>query len=167
MAESTNPFDRLIDLAVYAPVGLAVELRKQVPAWAKSGRSEVDNRVKLARMIGKFAVTQGRVELVKRLDQLAADRAAAAAVPVIIDVDSHRVDAESTVLDAAQGVLVPMVSVDLDSLPIAAYDSLAASQVVARLDALSPDELEAVHGYERAHRGRRTILGKIAQLQAA
>lgn len=51
-------------------------------------------------------------------------------------------------------------------LAITDYDSLAASQVVSRLAGLSGDELESVRVYEAAHRGRKTILNKIAQLQA-
>jgi hypothetical protein len=51
-------------------------------------------------------------------------------------------------------------------LAITDYDSLSASQVVTRLAGLSGDELEAVRRYEVAHRGRKTILNKIAQLQA-
>ena len=49
-------------------------------------------------------------------------------------------------------------------LPIPGYDALSASQVVERLIGLTPDELDAVHAYETAHRQRRTILGKIEQL---
>jgi hypothetical protein len=52
------------------------------------------------------------------------------------------------------------------SLAIPDYDSLAASQVLSRLAGLSADELEAVRLYEAAHRGRKTILSRIAQLQA-
>jgi len=51
-------------------------------------------------------------------------------------------------------------------LAITDYDSLAASQVVSRLAGLSGDELESVRAYEIAHRGRKTILNKVAQLQA-
>jgi hypothetical protein len=51
-------------------------------------------------------------------------------------------------------------------LAIPGYDSLSAPQVVKRLDGLVDGELEAVRRYEEAHRGRRTILSKIAQLQA-
>jgi hypothetical protein len=51
-----------------------------------------------------------------------------------------------------------------DTLAIPAYDSLSASQVVPRLSSLSPAELEAVREYESAHRGRKTILNKVAQL---
>lgn len=52
-----------------------------------------------------------------------------------------------------------------DSLAIPDYDSLAASQVIPRLESLDPDELEAIRVYESAHRGRRTILSRIQQLQ--
>lgn len=54
----------------------------------------------------------------------------------------------------------------VDDLAITGYGSLAASQVVPRLAGLSPDELEAVRAYEAATRRRRTILTRIAQLQA-
>jgi hypothetical protein len=53
------------------------------------------------------------------------------------------------------------------TLAIPAYDSLSASQVVPRLSGLSPAELEAVRTYEAAHRGRKTILNRVAQLQSA
>ena len=53
---------------------------------------------------------------------------------------------------------------DVGSLPIPDYDELSASQVVERLEGLAPQELDAVHAYEAAHRGRNTILGKLAQL---
>jgi hypothetical protein len=59
----------------------------------------------------------------------------------------------------------PRSSAD-DHLPIDEYESLAASQVVARLPTLQRDELETVRSFEAAHRGRRTILGKIDQLLA-
>jgi hypothetical protein len=55
---------------------------------------------------------------------------------------------------------------EVDALAIVAYDELAASQVVSRLEALTAPELDAVRRYEEAHRHRRTILAKVAQLQA-
>lgn len=51
-------------------------------------------------------------------------------------------------------------------LPIDDYESLAASQVVSRLERLDLDELAAIEEFELSHRGRRTILGKIEQLRA-
>jgi hypothetical protein len=52
------------------------------------------------------------------------------------------------------------------ALAIPEYDQLSASQVVERLDGLTPSELDEVRAYELAHRGRSTILGKIVQLTA-
>jgi len=52
------------------------------------------------------------------------------------------------------------------TLAIPGYDSLAASQVIPRLAGLAVDELEAVRAYEAAKRGRKTILNRVAQLQA-
>ncbi len=63
----------------------------------------------------------------------------------------------------APGAPAPLAS----TLAIPAYDSLSASQVVPRLSGLSPTELEAVRDYESAHRGRKTILNRVAQLQAS
>lgn len=55
--------------------------------------------------------------------------------------------------------------IDPATLAIPDYDSLSASQVVPRLNSLSVDELAAVGDYEKANRGRKTILNRIVQLQ--
>jgi hypothetical protein len=68
--------------------------------------------------------------------------------------------AEPEAPTAAVDLTVP----DVDELAIPDYDELSASQVVERLEGLDAGELEAVRRYEAAHRGRNTILGKIAQL---
>ena len=52
----------------------------------------------------------------------------------------------------------------VEELPIPDYDELSASQVIERLEGLDPGSLEAIRAYEASHRGRNTILGKIAQL---
>lgn len=61
---------------------------------------------------------------------------------------------------------VDVPSVDAAALPIDEYESLAASQVVARLPSLTAGELGAVRRFEADHRGRRTVLGRIDQLLA-
>ena len=53
-----------------------------------------------------------------------------------------------------------------EELPIPAYGTLAASQVVERLASLTPGELESVRRHESATRRRRTVLHRIAQLSA-
>ena len=61
---------------------------------------------------------------------------------------------------------LPQVEPDDSSLPIEAYDSLAASSIVTLLDGLRPAQLRAVDVYERANRARRTVLTRIGQLLA-
>jgi hypothetical protein len=56
------------------------------------------------------------------------------------------------------------VAPDVESLSIPDYDELSASQVIERLEGLDRESLEAIRAYESGHRGRNTILGKIAQL---
>jgi len=58
----------------------------------------------------------------------------------------------------------PAVTPTVESLPIPDYDELSASQVIERLEGLDRESLEAIRAYESGHRGRNTILGKIAQL---
>ena len=62
--------------------------------------------------------------------------------------------------DAAWKADVPAA----EALPIPDYDELSASQVVERLDGLDRESLDAIRRYETDHRGRNTILSKIAQL---
>lgn len=78
----------------------------------------------------------------------------AAPVPVHVPVQGERTPAART------GTADP-------ELAVPDYDSLSASQVLPRLSALTASELEAVRSHEVAHRGRKTILSKVAQLQGA
>jgi hypothetical protein len=162
-----GPLGQVLDLFVFAPLGLLADSHTLVPKLAESGRQHVDSRVQLARMVGQFAVQQGRQQAAKvvngwRADATAREAEAPAPVP------------EPTLLDEDEGrpYDAPLARSGIDDggiteedLAIPSYDSLAASQVVPRLDGLSSIELEAVRRYEEAHRGRRTVLGKIALLQ--
>jgi len=163
-----GPLGHVLDLFVFAPLGLLAESHTIVPKLAESGRQHVDSRVQLARMVGQFAVQQGKQQAAKVVAGLRAN----GSTP---EPDGAEADADPTALDDdddgwAGDTPVTRTGVDEggiaeDDLAIPSYDSLAASQVVPRLDGLSSIELEAVRRYEEAHRGRRTVLGKIAFLQ--
>jgi hypothetical protein len=58
--------DTLLDIGVYAPLGLLLRAREEVPQLAAYGRREAESRTKLARMVGQMAVAQGR----RRVDGL-------------------------------------------------------------------------------------------------
>jgi hypothetical protein len=161
-----GPIGLVLDLFVFAPLGLLAESHTIVPKLAETGRQHVDNRVQLARMVGQFAVQQGKNQAAKVVAGLRANGhepdAASPPAPTgteVIEPD----DDDDAVAPARAGVDDGGISEE--DLAIPSYDSLAASQVVPRLDGLSSIELEAVRRYEEAHRGRRTVLGKIALLQ--
>jgi len=86
----------------------------------------------------------------------------------VVTPDDAPVPSEPAVTPApvAAGDEVPVDRAPVADLPIEDYESLAASHVVDRLPTLDPGELRAVQAFEQAHRGRRTVLGRIEQLLA-
>lgn len=170
--DATEPGDRpaierLLDLAVYAPVGLVCLAHDELPAWVRAGRQRVEQRVTLARFVGKLAVQQGQTELRKRVESRLEQRMAA---PERSPQPEEASPLEVVLPPVAQRGPAPArqaPSVGPDELAIADFDSLAAAQVVNRLGGLSAAELDLVEQYEREHRRRRTVLGRIAQLKEA
>jgi hypothetical protein len=67
VTEQRSPIDSALDLLVYAPVGLALTAAEELPKLAAKGRAQVEGQVSMARMLGQFAVAQGRKEIEKRL----------------------------------------------------------------------------------------------------
>lgn len=153
--ERTRP-GRLMDLAVYAPLGLALEIRKIFPDLAERGRRQI----RFTRTIGQAAVSRSGTEIRRRV--------AARQGGTRDDGDGGAAEAPTGAAPTAQ----PAAGADgRDTVPsptdlaIADYDSLSAQHVVRLLDGLGADELERVRRYEDRTRGRRTILTRIAQLQ--
>lgn len=175
--------EQAVEALLYAPIGFALEARKLLPTFVDRGRQQVQ----MARMIGQFAVGQGQVEAAKRLER-AQSQAHRQARAILAELGLAAEDATTDGTGAAPdravpapsastgivrsappvpapGPAAPQASAASADLAIAGYDALAASHVIPRLAGLGPDELEAVRRYESAHRARKTILGRIAQLQ--
>ena len=193
MTEDTTPpstktpveaaVEHAVEALVYAPIGLLFEGASLLPQLIEKGR----NQVSMAKMIGKFALEQGRGEATKAAsrfqDQAAGlldfiggtvtplpeDPAAAPAPRASRPASRPTAAAAGTARQAARKVagVVHDVVVDATTLAIPDYDGLSASNVVDRLASLSPVELESVRIYEAANRGRKTILSKVAQLQSS
>ncbi len=186
MADERNPLDRLLDVVLYGPVGFLAEAHELMPKLAESGRHQLDHQVRTARMIGQFVVTFGRHKAehaIRRLGDQASPAANPAAEPpaarliapelmVVVPAPAAAVgDDQAAEIEIVVRGAEPAPSADPapigDDLAIPSYDMLAASQVVPRLDGLTEPELDAVRRYETAHRGRKTILGRITQLQGS
>jgi hypothetical protein len=149
---------RAVDLTVFAPIGLAVAVSRCAGRVVNDVQRRVADRIIVARTVGQLAVQVGG----RRLRDLFDDRHGAVdpepiAPPAVVTPLRVIEDATSFGDTAA----------DATELPIDEYESLAASQVVARLTALDAQELALVERFERANRRRRTVLGKIEQLQRA
>lgn len=165
--------EHAVELFVYAPIGLLFEGASLLPQLVEKGRSQVS----MARMIGKFAVGQGRTEATKAAGKLQ-DQAAGVlgflgdSVTPIPGGSPTPVTAARQARTGAAKVARPAAKravrvVTAASLAIPDYDGLSASHVVNRLAGLSATELKSVQLYEAANRGRKTILSKVAQLQGS
>jgi Zn-dependent protease with chaperone function len=149
---------------VYAPLGVLTMVHQDLPGIIAAGKARVDSKLTMAKFIGKMAVRQVTTELDRRLDE--AERARDGVEATIIADVAHLIAPTSLPAAVIDAVVHAPELVDAATLPIDGYDSLAASQVVLRLGSLTPSELAAIAAYESSHRARRTILGKIHQLQA-
>ena len=162
MSDAKTPIDQAVELVVYAPIGLALEAKRLLPSFVERGRQQVQ----VARMLGQFAVQYGQSEATKRVGKVQGQAGSILAdLGLVSRSEADAATPTPGTAPAPDSVLAPVrSSAAADDLAIADYDSLAASQVIPRLAGLEPDELAAVRTYELDHRGRKTILGKISQL---
>lgn len=183
MTEKKTPLEQALDLFVYAPLGLAMAAREELPKFIDKGRQQVTGQMMMARMMGEYAVKEGQKEaekLVKQAQDRLGDLAGGPARPAPAPAPSPARQAggaapsEQAPTTAAaptngNGSRAKPSSQTTQAsgaeLAIPGYDTLSASQVVTRLAGLSTDELEAVRAYELATRHRKTILSRVAQLQ--
>lgn len=192
-ADEKSPVEQALELLVFAPLGLAMTARTQLPEMVAKGRAQVENQLGVARFIGQFAVQHGRAEVEKRVKAYTdPGPPPEAARPGPEPAGSGETGSPETdgggaapAAEPSSGMSLPLTVLaqpapeeappgdagrgtgapQADDLAIHGYDALSASQVVQRLAGLSPAELEQVRAYEAATRGRKTVLTKIAQLQ--
>lgn len=151
MNDDTSLTDRLLDLVVYAPIGLALEAKELVPKLADRGRGQVA----LTRLAGRVAADRGGDD-------------ARAFVGQLLDSVGSLLSGEGGGARSGAGRPAPgpAATGDPTVFPIDDYDDLSAPDLLPHLEPLSNDELEDVLRYERAHRSRATVINRIRQLQA-
>lgn len=180
MGTRQDPAEQLLDVFVYAPLGLAMEAAELLPKLADRGRQRVGGKVTVARMVGEMAVRQGQRRAEKLVERMREQQRAARstrsepgtatsgnghgpgpgpAVPTFRSAPKPPPAAAPTTAPPRTGPAVGGAD-----LAIPGYDTLSASQVVPRLEGLSAGELDAIRLYEEAHRARKTVLTRIDQL---
>ncbi len=173
MATQRNPIDLALDVFVFAPLGATIEFWERMPEHAKIGRERLGKQAPAARMIGEMAVTTGRRKVEERLEDLGildGDDAPAgspeSATPKTAASKAVASKAVASKAVAAEEVTEPATAAEPAALPIEDYDGLPAVQIIPLLTSLTQDERDAVRAHETAGRGRRTIIGKLDQLDA-
>jgi hypothetical protein len=188
-----TPIDQALDVFVYLPLGFMLDFPRSIPRYIERGRRQFEAVKRISRESLPPGTTptehldrlQAQTRNTLRALGVVSDNGAASghasrsgetARPYTVAAVPSPTSAPGAVADAAtsESSAPPATAIggddepaiDATTLAIPDYDSLSASQVVPRLDSLSLEELELVRQYENAKRGRKTILSKIAQLQA-
>ena len=152
----------IVDLVVFVPLGFAKRARTLLPELAREGRSTAQS----AQVIGKFVVPvlkkQGRRAVDRTLSDLgqrpkSTKRPGSAGSKV--GASTGNVAAPS-----APGAAAASLSAPAGHEPFPGYDHLGSAAVIARLGELDSGERGGVRVYEMLHRNRRTILGRLDQL---
>ena len=71
MTDNKSPGDRLLELVVFAPTGLAMSLVEEFPKFVEKGRHRVEGQVHTARLVGQFAFQMGRRQLEQTISHFA------------------------------------------------------------------------------------------------
>ena len=181
-----NPLDQLLDLFVYAPVGMLYEYPEVLPKLIKRGKSQVQ----LAKFVGQMALKQqqGSRELPSISPELAADVVGRLITEIgsVIGLappkdsplwgptsgtDTEADSSPDAAADEPDRGSAGQGRRDADGgpktterLPIAKYDELTAKDVIFLLDDLTAGQLERVRRHEQSNRNRKTVLAKIDRL---
>ncbi len=185
--QGQDPIEQLVDLFVYAPIGLLYEYDEIRERLVKRGKSQVQ----LARVIGQLAVS-GRRAAGDPND--VAETASAAVTKVVTEIGTllglitERQDpSPHSAADPASEPVPelrdheppatgpsssepsptdrsPAGDAPPPTMPIEGYDELTAKAIIPLLDELSAEERSVVRLHELAGRARKTVLTKLDRL---
>ncbi|MGI9615694.1 MAG: hypothetical protein ACR2QO_22470 [Acidimicrobiales bacterium] len=169
--EEQDPIDQLVDLFVYAPIGLLYEYDEVMDRLVKRGKSQVQ----LARVVGQLAVS-GRRAAGDATDM--AEVATTVVSRVATEIGSLLgLAAEPSAQDdppPPRGAgppedpppSAPAELAEAPAVPIANYDDLKAKEIIPLLASLTADQRSVVRSHEEDHRARKTVLAKLDRLDA-
>ncbi len=156
-ADQHEQLEQLLDLFVYAPIGLLATGLEALPELTEKGRAKAST----ARVVGQFTTTMASKQVRDRLSGL--EQQLAEVLTIVRDAASPKrptphaappPDPEAADASAVESV-------------IPGYDSMPATDIIPLLGGLTIDDLRIVEEHERAGRARRTVLNRITQRRAA
>lgn len=179
MDEHRSPAERILDVVVFGPAGLALTAAEEFPKLVDKGRHHLEGQVRTARLVGQVAFQMGQRQISQLVSQRMSKPESATSndpppAPKVPHIPTPPYVPPPAPTDVAPTDVAPAEMTESGSngngssrpLAIPGYDSLSASQVVQRLAGLSRPELIDVRDHEQSHRHRRTILNRVEQLLA-
>jgi len=151
--------ERLLDLFLYAPIGLVTSGSEHLDEYVRKGRE----RAVVARTMGEFALRGvddrvasafgGMETMVREFLRI-----------VVASSGPRRSSTSAAPPSAPSAATADTPGTGVDDL-VPGYDDLTAREIVALLDALDPAGLDRVESHESAGRNRSTILTRIRRLR--
>ena len=136
--------------------------------------SQLPDKIKLWRFVGKMAVEQVNKRLIDQVDNYSTreptnppemPKTQKPVVATIDEVQPKTVRKTNSKQTSSKPTKQP--STTRIKLPIANYDDLSALQILDLLGGLNKPELAKIKKYETTHRARQTILNRIVALSDA
>ena len=136
--------------------------------------SQLPDKIKLWRFVGKMAVEQVNKRLIDQVDNYSTreptnppemPKTQKPVVATIDEVQPKTVRKTNSKQTSSKPTKQP--STKRIKLPFANYDDLSALQILDLLGGLNKPELAKIKKYETTHRARQTILNRIAALSDA
>lgn len=164
------PISQLVDMFIYAPIGMLYEYPDVLPQLIKKGKSQVQ----LAKVMGEFALRKGQTDPAAfATDSFASASGAIAKLitelgelfgaTVANNPKAHGSSAGNPpALDVSSASAPPDSS--KEKLPIANYDKLTARDIIGLLSDITPAQRARVRAHETKNRARKTVLSKLDQL---
>jgi hypothetical protein len=159
---AVEPIEQLLDLFLYAPIGLMAKGTDAFPELVERGRTQATN----ARVIGQFALGASNTKARKSIAD--AEQHLQAFFKIILESARPSAKKSTSVHDARVADATPESSAtDFESIEdlVPNYDGLTAAQVLPLLVGKSSEDLDRIEGYEQARRSRKTVLNRIRQLR--
>ncbi len=166
MEDDQSALEPLLELFVYAPIGMIYEYPDVLPNLVKRGKSQVQ----LAKLMGQMAkgadgsATVNVEDLVSFASQLL-NKVVGDVGEFVASQVSHQAAPVAASEAASEPVAEPKVAATVENtVPFAGYDDLNAKSIVAQLSELTRIQLIHVKRYEQVHKTRKTVLSAVERL---
>ena len=159
---AVDPVEQLLNLFLYAPIGLFSKGSEALPELVERGRTQASN----ARVIGQFALGATNAKARKSLSDAEAHfQEFLRIVGESARPSSKASESSSSSSSAKKATAEASVNHGVDDL-VENYDNLTAAQILPLLAPLGAEQLERIETYEQSQRARKTVLNRLRQLRS-